>query len=455
MKLDLGNPQKFSFLYFFLHHTWFRTLFCFWYKRIQVSGMKNLYAHKTTIVAPNHQNTAMDALVVLGVSAKPIVWLARADMFQSNVARPVLQFMKIMPVFRQRDGLKALANNEKVFEKCVEVLEYHKMVALFPEATHWGFRRLRETKKAVPRIAFLAEETHDFTLDVHIVPTGIYYENYQNPRTNLLINFGTPIPVAQFQELYNENPQQAQQELKEAIDAGMREQMLCIQHFDDEYDAYDLLRYICADEVEKRFEIQGKYLQKRFNVHKKVVELLDTAEQQMPGIHTEIMEKTKAYKQNLQQTGYRDWVVAQQTTSALHIVWNVLVLVAALPVFAIGYVLHGYLFYAFAAIARKAAKDKQFRSTITFGLSFLLLPIVYAGYSLVWIFFVHMPAWSLVPFLVGIFASALWSYDYAVMAKKTYKALIFNMQRLKNNPAIVNVIQQRYEIVELFKKTLK
>ncbi|MCL2329241.1 MAG: hypothetical protein FWC39_12120, partial [Bacteroidetes bacterium] len=96
-ELNLGTPEKFSLIYFFLHYTLFRVLFFFWYKRIQATGLKNLYAHKTTIVAPNHQNTAMDALVVLGVSARSMVWLARADMFNSNLARPVLQWMKIMP----------------------------------------------------------------------------------------------------------------------------------------------------------------------------------------------------------------------------------------------------------------------------------------------------------------------------------------------------------------------
>ena len=449
-ELNLGNPEKFSPLYCFLHNTWFRVLFFFWYKRIQVIGMKNLYAHKTTILAPNHQNTAMDALVVLGISAKSVVWLARADMFKSKAARPVLQFIKIMPIFRQRDGLKALANNEKVFEKCSEVLKNGNLMALFPEATHWGFRRLRETKKAVPRIAFLAEEKHNFALDVHIVPTGIYYENYQNPRSDLLIHFGTPIPVKQFQTLHNENPQQAQQELKEAIDAGMKEQMLAIQHYDDVYDAYDLLRYACADEVGKRFEIQGRYLQKRLNTHKKVVELLDTIEQQKPKIHAEIMAKTKTYKQNLQKQAFRDWVVAQKKTSALHLAWNTLVLLVALPIFIVGYVLHGYLFHGFAAIARKTAKDKQFRSTVTFGISYLLIPIIYIVYALLWVCAVNMPAWSIVPFWVAIFAAALWSYDYAIVAKKTFKALSFNLQRMKNNPAIEALIRQRGEIVELF-----
>jgi hypothetical protein len=124
----------------------------------------------------------------------------------------------------------------------------------------------------------------------------------------------------------------------------------------------------------------------------------------------------------------------------------------ALPIFAIGFVLHGYLFYGFSAIARKAAKDKQFRSTITFALSYLLVPIVYCVYSLIWVFAVNMPAWSLVPFLVGIFATALWSYDYAILAKKTYKACVFTMKRMKHTPAISTLLQQRTEILELFRK---
>ncbi len=393
----------------------------------------------------------MDALVVLGVSTRSIVWLARADMFNNKIARPVLQWMKIMPVFRQRDGLKALTNNEIVFEKCIEILENNRAIALFPEATHWGFRRLRETKKAVPRIAFLAEEKHNFALDVYIVPTGIYYESYLNPRSDVLINFGTPIPVAQFKALHDENPQQAQQELKEAIDTEIKKQMLCIQHFDDEYDAYDLLRYMCADSVEAHYPISGKCIQKRVNTHKKVVELLDLVQEQKPEIHSEIMEKTKTYRQNLKQCGFRDWVVEQKKTSFPRIALNSLLLLIASPIFIVGYILHAYLFYGFAAIARKVAKDKQFRSTIAFGISFLLLPIVYALYALVWFFAANMPAWSIAPFLAGVSMCALWSYDYATLAKKTFKALSFNIQRKKNNPAIIALIQQRKEIMDLFR----
>lgn len=452
MKLDLGKPEKSSFIYFLLHNTWFRALFFFWFKRIQVTGLKNVYIHKTTIIAPNHQNTAMDALAVLGVLGKSIVWLARADMFKTKAARMVLQSMKIMPIFRQRDGLKALANNEKVFEKCIDVLESGTSMALFPEATHWGFRRLRETKKAVPRIAFLAESKHNFELDVHVIPTGIYYENYENPRSNLLVNFGEPISVKQFQALYNENPQQAQQELKEAIDAGMKKQMLTIQHFDEEYEAYDLLRYICADEVTNRYGIPGMYVKKRFNIHKKVVELLDVAQKQNPEIHAEIMAKTTAYKLNLKKHGFRDWVVEQLKTGALRIFLHSIALLLTLPVFVVGYILHAYLFHGFAAIAKKAAKDKLFRSTITFALSFVILPLVYAIYSVIWLVVFNMPTWSLAPFIVGIFASAFWSYDYARLAKKTFKVFKFNVLLARKTKATCKLVEQRKEIIELFRK---
>ncbi|MDR2962434.1 MAG: 1-acyl-sn-glycerol-3-phosphate acyltransferase [Bacteroidales bacterium] len=449
MELDLGKPERFSLAYFLLRHTWFRLLFHSWYKRVQVVGAHHVYEHKSTILAINHQNTAMDALVVLGALPKPVLWLARADMFKSNVARPVLQWLKIMPIFRQRDGLKALANNEKVFEKCVDVLAQSTTLALFPEATHWGFRRLRETKKAVPRIAFLAEEQHNFSLDVHIVPTGIYYENYFDPRSDLLIHFGKPIAVAQFKHEYEKNPQQAQQDLKDLLDDAMKAQMIAIQHFDAEYDAYETLRYVCAGAARERLSLSGVSLQSQFAAHKKVIEVLDTAKEEQPEVFAEIITQAQDYKRNLAQQNYTDEVV-KKNGSAWSVAWRLIVLLLTMPIFMVGAVLHGYLYCAVTALARKAAKDKQFRSTVAFGALFLLMPIIYIVYALLWLRVANMPLWSLVPFWVGIYLAAWWSFDYAACAKKTFKLILFNLRCAKNNISVCGLVKQRMKIIGLF-----
>src|SRR5690606_10332368 len=126
------------------------------------------------------------------------VWLARADIFKNKTAAAILKFLKIMPVYRMRDGKENLAKNDETFLSSIRVLENNFALGLFPEAAHSGKRQMLVHKKAVPRIVFMAEEKSKNNLDIQIIPTGIYYSHYWKFNRNLIVNFGKPIRVNEF-----------------------------------------------------------------------------------------------------------------------------------------------------------------------------------------------------------------------------------------------------------------
>ena len=76
------------------------------------------------IFAPNHHNALMDALAVLFTIPRQMVFLARADIFRKGVFANILTFLKILPIYRIRDGYSALQPNSEIFNKTVEVLPY-------------------------------------------------------------------------------------------------------------------------------------------------------------------------------------------------------------------------------------------------------------------------------------------------------------------------------------------
>ncbi|MBK6965724.1 MAG: hypothetical protein IPH20_17820 [Bacteroidales bacterium] len=80
-------------------------------------------------------------------------------------------------------------------------------LGILPEGTHTDIKHLQTLKKGICRIAFQAAETSGFGINIHIVPVGIDYAHYQNAGTHLLLNYGTPVEVGAYHELYNENPQ--------------------------------------------------------------------------------------------------------------------------------------------------------------------------------------------------------------------------------------------------------
>mgnify|MGYP003743374995 CR=1 FL=1 len=454
MKLDLGKPEKFSLLYSFLHNTWFRLLFFVWYKNITWTNIQRLYAKYPIIIAANHQNSLMDPLVILGIETRQITWLARADIFKNPLAGRILRFMRIMPAFRQRDGKEQLANNELVFNKCVDILAAKKVLAIFPEGTHWGYRRLRETKKAIPRIAFLTEEKFNFTLNTHILPIGINYSNYTRLRGNILINFGTPIPVKQYEDLYKKNPQEAQNKMRDDIETELQKQMIHIKHTDENYEIFDSLRYICEKITQNYYQFKGKKAKKQFDTHKKIIELLDICYTNKPHVYEEIKNATSSYTNEIKKYNFKDWLVTTKGGDTFSIVLNILILIALSPIFCIGYIFHGYLFKLFNSLAKKLAKDVQFHNSLNFCFTYLVGPFIYALYSIIFILVTNFTWWYIFPFCIGLFISGIISFEYYIAAKKTYHMIRYNFIQLTTPQITDSIEKQRRKIIKMFSTLL-
>ena len=188
----------------------------FFYKEITIIGKENVPVGTPVILAPNHQNALMDAMAILYTLKGQPVFMARSDIFKNPTQAKILRTFKILPIYRIRDGIKSLQNNDEVFEEAVDVLKNHKRLVILPEGNHHGQRRLRPLKKGIARIALMAEERNDFKLGVQIVPVGIDYTHYINFGAKLCVSFGKPFSVNKYKNEYLENPQKAMNSLMES-----------------------------------------------------------------------------------------------------------------------------------------------------------------------------------------------------------------------------------------------
>mgnify|MGYP000843942890 CR=1 FL=1 len=118
---------------------WHNNIF---YRRVIVVGRENINPDHHLIFAPNHQNALMDALAVLFTHKGQPVFLARADIFRRKTIASVLYFLKMLPVYRIRDGFNTLRGNDEIFDKTVDVLKNKNGLVILPEGDHAGYRRL-------------------------------------------------------------------------------------------------------------------------------------------------------------------------------------------------------------------------------------------------------------------------------------------------------------------------
>lgn len=449
-KLPLGNPEKFKFSHFYLRNFWFLLWFKLWYKDITIIGKEHLDRKTPTILAINHQNTAMDPLVLCGTIFRQITWLARADLYKKKFLHPILHAFKILPIFRQRDGIKSLENNDIVFEKVVEVISAKKLVGLFPEGTHWGFRRLRQTRKGIPKIVILAETKNNYDMDININPVGIYYDDYVSVRSNLFVKIGEPIPMRQFIASMKETPQIAENEIRSAIEDGMRNVMIDIPQMDDTYYTVDNLRRICRSVTAKKFTSQGDKLTRDYCADKKTVEILEQKETESAGFLASLKDKVDGYVQLLRKADYTIDLADNNGDDAFQIIWNSMKIVALFPFFVCGAVLWGGIYLLTRKLGNTLTKDIQFKNSIMFVTSLVMSSLWHTVLVVLWLVFVPLPWWTV--FLFFIFLYVVWCVfiDYPRLAKRTCREISFNCGLISKKPQIVDICNKRDEIKEIF-----
>lgn len=201
----------------------------FYFKKIEVHFEMPLPHNRPIIFAVNHQNAFLDAIIVAVSSHRSPHFLTRASVFNSSVARFFLDILKMMPIYRFRDGIGNVKKNDQIIENCVKLLNKNQSVLIFPEGNHdlkWGLRPLQ---KGAARIAFEAEKKADYKLSGLIVPVGLQYSHHTRSRGNVLVNFGSPIEVKDFVPAFQEDTKKGILQLTRAISKGLTKLIVNIQ----------------------------------------------------------------------------------------------------------------------------------------------------------------------------------------------------------------------------------
>lgn len=350
------------------------------HRRITIVGRENLPKDTPIVLAPNHQNALMDALAVLLLIPQQPVWLARADIFKTKLLTKILHFLKISPVYRIRDGKDTLDKNDAVFELAIRVLKNKKALAIFPEAQHTFKRQSRVHKKAIPRIAFMAEEREDFKLGIQVVPVGLYYDHYYKYNRELLVTFGESIAVKDYQELYAKNPAAAGIELRNDIFGHLVPLTLNIKS-KTHYAEYELLREMYCNHALKKTSGTEKLIRE-----KALISDVEQWEAAQPEEAETFFTKIGNYQRELKKSVMDDRAVASKK-SLLHLIFNCFIAGLTFPLFLYGWLNHFLAFHLPSILIRKKIKDRVFWATVEYVLWLMLLPVFsLLQWALVWIF---------------------------------------------------------------------
>jgi 1-acyl-sn-glycerol-3-phosphate acyltransferase len=385
-----------------------KTIAGFWhnnvfYRRVIVFGRENINPDHHLIFAPNHQNALMDALAVLFTHKGQPVFLARADIFRKKPIAAILYFFKILPVYRIRDGYSSLKGNDEIFTKTLDVLKNKNGLVILPEGDHAGFRRLRQLKKGICRVAFQSDEETGFTLNIKLVPVGLEFSNYSRFRQVLTVVYGKPVEVSEFYDLYKKSPERALNELRSRLSEEMKSNMVHIESEED-YEAIDELRSMIngkfSDDIKFPKIFRDRILINKLNLLKDV----DTPlYKRICSLSLLVKQKAKDLK-----TNYR--LLEKKKHPVGWLLAGMIGIIITFPLFIYGNVFN-LVFLEIPNLQIRKIRDPQFHSSIRYALSlvlaFVLLPlylvlslIIFSSWWLGLIVFITIP-------LSGLFA---WNY---------------------------------------------
>lgn len=332
------------------------TLHCF-YKRLVVRKHHPIPKGVPVIYCSNHQNAFLDALLIAIVTNTQPASLVRADVFNNPIAKRFLNALKMMPVFRMRDGFNTLSNNDTIFSTVRNLLLDNGSIIIFPEGNHGERKQLRPLKKGVGRIAMSTLAEHPDCKDIQVLPIGLEYSNHQNFRSSVMVEIGEPISVSKYISEYKQNEAITLRNFNEELKDAIGKLMLDIKHkakYDLVHDFIDskvLTTHTAAVDFVFRFELARRLI-------------------------AELNEKQEG---EITKEGLENWWSAHPEWKALteknpNILFKIVTGICTLPFLPV--------YAACRAIGNKFTKDPQFVSSLKAVSGMVLFPVLMLIYTL-------------------------------------------------------------------------
>ena len=162
-------------------------LYC---RQLRVSNKKYLNFQGPLLIACNHPNSFLDAIIIATLFKRPVYSLARGDAFNNKLYAWLLRCMKMLPVYRTSEGVENMEHNYKTFEACREIFKKNGIVLIFSEGRCINEWHLRPLKKGTARLAISSWKEG---INLTILPLGINYQSFQSFGKNVHLNFGNII----------------------------------------------------------------------------------------------------------------------------------------------------------------------------------------------------------------------------------------------------------------------
>lgn len=164
-----------------------RLAFRIYVRNLRLKNPEALNMKGPLLIAANHPNSFLDAIIIATLFRKPVYSLARGDAFSNRLTSTLLRALNILPVYRLREGAENLSQNYSTFEACREIFRKNGIVLIFSEGLCINEWKLRPLMKGTARLAISSWEEG---IPLTILPAAINYHSFTRFGKHVHLHFG-------------------------------------------------------------------------------------------------------------------------------------------------------------------------------------------------------------------------------------------------------------------------
>lgn len=420
------------------------------YSKFIVVNKENIPQQGPAILGPNHLNALMDALALLSSLRikQSIVYLARADVFGSELARKGLRFVKILPAFRMRDGIENLGKNNETFDMAQETLVKKNLLGIMPEGAQGKERKLRPLAKGIFRIAFSTQEKLGDSDSVKLIPVGLDYSDWVDFGGELIINYGTPIDMSEYMELYQENQAVATNRVRDRYYDELHSRTVDMAT-DKYYKCFETAVEVCNTGSAKTLYSSNDTIS-RFYARQKLSNHLVEIEKEKPETIEELDKTCEEYRKLRKKTKLKTETLEKPAGFGKKLLHTLLLLVT-LPVFVSGFLLNVLPFFLPPFIRKQMkVKDKGFFSSFDYFLGALItFPLFYIIQTALLAIFMPLPWWIFPLYIPMTYWLGKLAFKWYKSCRKLLQQYRYGFLKIKNKSKIKKLQELREKIILL------
>ncbi len=171
------------------------------YSDIRVIGQNRVPAGGPIIVAANHPNALVDALVAGWILPRRLSITAKATLVENPVLAVLFRMLGIVPLRRVSDEMKKEqagtldpSRNEGAFDRVMRVLHQSGVVLIFPEGKSHNEPKIAPLRTGLARIALQARD-REGVVGIRILPLGLKFQDKGQPNSVVIAEIDEPIDL--------------------------------------------------------------------------------------------------------------------------------------------------------------------------------------------------------------------------------------------------------------------